>query len=136
MRAFAIWLALTVTAFAGAGGAYPAYLTSHPRLVAIVIDTSYEMRSVLSVAANTASALAADARYSEIAYFSDKAQLSDYLPKARVPPLSAYGPRQLNKLSDGTLANQLVDAQRIIFISNAPAAERARLPGHWQQITL
>ena len=136
MKPLWIWLLVTLGVFAGGSVAYHGYLEHSPRRVAVVIDTSYDMRASLTAAANKASAVVASTRYAEIAFFSDKAQLSEFQRGARVPPLSAYGPRQLERLSDGTLADQLADAEHVIFISNAPASERARLPGSWEQITL
>lgn len=136
MKPLWIWLLVTLGVFAGGSAAYHSYLEHSPRRVAVVIDTSYDMRASLTAAANTASAVAANTRYAEIAYFSDKAQLSDFQRHARVPPLSAYGPRQFDRLSDGALADQLADAERVIFISNAPVSERARLPGSWEHIIL
>ncbi|NKC13160.1 MAG: hypothetical protein GKR94_13455 [Gammaproteobacteria bacterium] len=130
MKSLLIWLAIaTVTCTTGAG-AYHGYLEASPRLVLIVLDSSYEMRAQLNAGKRLAEQLGTK-RYARFALYSEKARVHGWTDKISAARLSSYGPRSLQGLISGQLGPEFSEADELHLITNAPATALAELDSAW-----
>lgn len=131
MKSLGIWLAVTLAAFGSAAGAYHALLAAQPRLVLVAVDSSFEMRGELDAVRRRLAELET-LRYARFALYSEKARLHGWAARLDPARLRAYGPRDLERLLSGDMGPEFSEADRVVVLSNASAAELDPLPGGWQ----
>jgi hypothetical protein len=119
VRRFLAWLGATAIAFGGLGVATHFQLSAHPRRVAVVVDTSFEMNASRGDVALELERLAG-ARYAEFSLLTDKLRVHGWQRELETaPPLSFYGPQDLSLLADERRYPELSQADRVVVITNA-----------------
>jgi hypothetical protein len=132
MQGLTIWCAITLASFAGAAGAYHSYLLTNPLRIALVLDSSYEMRADFAAAKRLAVELNKGDRYALFGLFSEKSRVHGYADKLNLDRLKSYSPRRFDSLQSGPLRTQLDNADGVVLITNADASETKNLPSNWQ----
>jgi hypothetical protein len=124
-RLFLAWLASTATVAALSSGGYHLYRSAAPRRILIVVDASYPMQEAWSEVPESIATIAARKRGS-YAVVTDKGGLvHGFRPVPDLGRTVPYGPRDLDGLS-GRLPQEAKDADEIVLITNASAAEAQR----------
>ena len=131
MKSFVIWLGIALATFGTGAGAYHSYLENDPRLVLVIVDSAFEMRKALDSAKSKALQLATHP-YSKVALYTERARVHGWADSVSPARISAYGPRNFERLTTGALGPEFAEADIVHFVTNAPAAQLANLPSHWQ----
>ena len=134
MKPFVVWLILAVFGFGGLAGGYHSYLQENPRRIAVVVDTSYDMTAVWPRVEPELMQIGA-ARYSAFSLVTDKRVIHGWQPRLRASLAEPYGPRDFAKLRELASAPEITGAEKVYFLTNAPAAEIAPFTG-WQIVSL
>ena len=128
MRAFAIWLLLTLAAFGGLGGGYHLALGRDPHRILVVVDSSFAMKPDWHLVSGVLDRIE-KRRYAQFALATEKGPVHGYAAHLDGGRLIPYAPRDFSKL--GTLGDVsgLTGAQEYILVTNAPASETRDLGG-------
>ena len=121
MKAFLLWLSLSLTAFAGLAGGYHLSLSQAPKRVAVVVDSSFPMSDQWYRVPGILKTLS-ERRYTEFAMATEKGMIHDWKGVLRLGRAKPYAPRDLGRLESGEGFQTLSDADETVFITNAPEA--------------
>ena len=121
MKVFAIWLIGTLVAFGIMGGTYHLSLTSDPRKVVVVLDSSYPMTDVWHRVPRILKELD-DERYTVFSLLTEKNSVHGWAARLDLGQMTPYGPRHFEKLRAGKFP-EIAEATRVYFVTNAPATE-------------
>lgn len=130
MKTFASWLVLFVVAFGGFAGGYHLWLGENPRRVVVVVDASFPMQAVWPRIPQTLAALQ-HRPYSVYALETDKSTVHAFADRLSLGGTIAYAPRNFDRLKQGD--GLLDEADEVILVTNASAAELDGLPG-WKVV--
>lgn len=122
MKPFLAWLALTFSLFAALGGGYHGYLEASPRRVLVVVDASHPMTPALGRVSRMLAAIA-ERPYTEFSLFTEKSQVHGWSQRFRPGKISAYAPRELDRLEQLRKQPEFSEADEVLFITNAAQAE-------------
>ena len=128
MKAFLVWLTLTLGAFGGLGGGYHLALESAPRRVAVIVDSSFAMKPVW----HRVSPLLRDLsqrKYSEFSLMTEKGAVHSWEQRLSPGKLAPYAPRDFAALEGGGRFPEVEEASEVFLITNAPAGETADFGG-------
>ena len=131
MKVFAIWLIGTLVAFGALGGSYHLSLTSDPRKVVVIVDSSYPMTDVWPRVRRILKALD-DERYSVFSLFTEKNGVHSWRERLDLGQMAPYGPRNFKNLRSGKF-HEVAEATRVYFVTNAPDADLESF-GDWQVV--
>ncbi len=119
MKPFAVWLALALLVFGGLSGGYHAYLTKHPRRIAVAVDTSYPMRAAWGQVGKRLANLTS-ARYTQFALLTEKGRVHSWSDRLEIGKLSPYAPRDFSGLTDAPNIPEIGEADERVLLTNAP----------------
>lgn len=128
MRAFAIWLLLTLAAFGGLGGTYHLALGRDPHRVLVVVDSSFAMKPDWHLVSEILDRIE-KRRYARFALATEKGPVHGFATHLENGHLTPYAPRDFSRLGALENAPELAGAQEFILITNAPPDETASLDG-------
>lgn len=128
MRAFAIWLFLTLAAFGGLGGAYHLALGRDPHRILVVVDSSFAMKPDWHLVSGILGRIE-ERRYARFALATEKGPVHGFAAHLDGGRLTPYAPRDLSGLAALEDVPELSGAQEFILITNAPADETGGLVG-------
>lgn len=134
MKAFAIWLAITLGVFGAAGGGYHMYLTENPRRILVVVDASFPMKPVWRQVPGVLAGLSRD-RYTSYSLMTEKNKVHGWLPRLSLRGTTPYAPRDFSKLAGGGNYPEIDQATETYFVTNAEPALTETLP-NWRIIRL
>ena len=120
MKSFLLWLGLCVVAFGATGGGYHAFLSSSPHRLLVIVDSSFEMQPKWAQVPKLLKQIG-QRPYTEFALATEKKPVHQWSAKLSLGRISAYAPRNFATVNVGENAALIAEADRIIFISNAPA---------------
>lgn len=128
MRAFAIWLLLTLAGFGGLGGGYHLSLSSDPHRVLVVVDSSFAMKPDWHRVSGILDRIEKQ-RYAQFALATEKGPVHGYGRRLDAERLTPYAPRDFSKLDALDDAPELAGAEEYILVTNAPAGDTGGLGG-------
>jgi hypothetical protein len=134
MKAFAIWLAITLGVFGAASGGYHMYLTENPRRILVVVDSSFPMTSVWRQLPGVLAGLSRD-RYTSYSLMTEKNKVHGWSPRLSLKGVTPYAPRDFSKLAGGGNYPEIDQATETYFVTNAGPALIENLP-NWRIIRL
>lgn len=126
MKAFAIWLAMTLIAFLGLSGGYHVALTVDPHKVLVVVDSSFAMRPDWHRVRGILNRIE-DRRYAQFSLATEKGPVHGYRPRLDSSRLTPYAPRDFSRLPHAL--PEAANASEIILITNAPARQTDSFDG-------
>ena len=103
--------------------------------IAVVVDTSFDMTAVLAAGRAGTDADRVPAAIPTSACYTDKGVIHGWQPRLRASLAEPYGPRDFAKLRELASAPEITGAEKVYFLTNAPAAEIAPFTG-WQIVSL
>ena len=110
-----MWLVIAVAGYGGLGGGYHFYLSSSPNRIAIVVDSSFNMRSVWGDVPKLVERVSRE-KYAEYAVMSEKRVVHTWRDTPSLGNLSPYAPLSLDKVAG---FDPIDEADQVIFITNA-----------------
>lgn len=119
-RPFIIWLALCLAAFSATGGGYHLYLKAHPRKTLVIVDSSFSMRAVWDRLPALLGGICDDP-YTQYALITEKSRIHGWADGCALGTVTPYAPRDLSALGDSVKFTELVQAERIILVTNGDA---------------
>ncbi len=120
MKRFLLWLLVTAGLYTGLAVPYHLYLDAHPRRIAVAVDTSYEMDGTRVSVRETLLEIAST-RYAVFSLHTEKVREHGWQEELETDPqLVAYGPRDLRALVDPARYPEILEADRLIVLTNAP----------------
>ncbi len=134
MKAFAIWLAITLGVFGAAGGGYHMYLTENPRRILVVVDASFPMKPGWRQLPGVLAGLSR-ARYTSYSLMTEKNKVHGWSPRLSLKGVTPYAPRDFSKLAGGGNYPEIGQATETYFVTNAAPALTESLP-NWRIIRL
>ena len=134
MKAFAIWLAITLGVFGAAAGGYHMYLTENPRRILVVVDASFPMKPVWRQVPGVLAGLSRD-RYTSYILMTEKNKVHGWSPRLSLRGATPYAPRDFSKLAGGVSYPEIDQATETYFVTNAGPALTENLPD-WRIIRL
>jgi len=130
MKVFFIWLALACFVFGGISAGYHVYLNKNPRKILIAVDTAYPMKKVWNKIPDLLKSFS-DKPYTQYALITEKNRIHRWASKLETGKLTPYAPRDLSKLIDENFYPEIKEADRAVFLTNAPESETQKL-GKWE----
>lgn len=130
MRALAIWLAIAAAGHGALAAGYHLYLTSSPRRLAVVLDSSFPMRPVWSQVEGALDRLG-ERRYTVFSLFTEKSRVHGWSPRFRPGRVTPYAPRDFAGLAALAATGELAEADEVVMITNATDAETGA-PSGWR----
>ena len=119
MRALLIWLIIAAVPFGTFGGVYHWYLLQNPRLVLVVVDSSFPMRSVWEQVPTELERIG-NRTYARFSLVTEKYRVHGWSSRLELGTLLPYAPRSFAKLRGSTRYPEIKEATEIHFITNAP----------------
>ena len=119
MKAFLSWLIAAVVGYGALGGGYHYYLSSNPKKIAVVVDSSFTMKDVWGDVPGLLDVLD-DEKYATFALMTEKRLIHDWDKSLNWTKLSPYAPRDLSKLKSFA---ELREAAKVYLITNAKPEE-------------
>ena len=132
MRALLTWLLIAGTGFGALAGGYHWHLQTEPRKLLVLVDSSFAMREAWPRMPQVLQSLEGK-RYTRYALETDKAPVHDYAEHLDLGRSGTYAPRDFSRLLAQSERGAYSDADQIVLISNAAAAELAALPA-WRVV--
>lgn len=128
MRAFAIWLLITLAGFGGLGGGYHLSLSSDPHRVLVVVDSSFAMKPDWHLVPRALDRIE-KRRYAQFALATEKGPVHGYGRRLDEGRLTPYAPRDFSNLETLDAAPELAGAAEYVLITNAPPGDTGGLGG-------
>lgn len=128
MKTMAVWLLITLGAFAALAGGYHVALEQSPRKVLVVVDSSFPMSARWSRVAGLLDRLD-DQPYTRFGLITEKSRVRDWATSLRLGQLQPYAPRDLEKLRSGAAFPEIAAADEVVFITNAPDSALSEFSG-------
>lgn len=128
MRAFAIWLLITLVGFGGLGGGYHLSLSSDPHRVLVVVDSSFAMKPDWHRVSGVLDRIE-KRRYARFALATEKGPVHGYGVRLDEGRLTPYAPRDFSKLDTLGAVPDLAGAEEYILVTNAPVGDTGGLGG-------
>lgn len=128
MRAFALWLLLTLAGFGGLGGGYHLSLRGDPHRVLVVVDSSFVMKPDWHRVFGALDRIE-NRRYTQFALATEKGPVHGYRGQLDARRLTPYAPRDFSRLENLENTSELAGAEEIILVTNAPASSTVGLSG-------
>lgn len=120
MKAFFVWIGISLAAFACAAVGYHVHLGENPRRTLVAIDDSHEMRKVWSQIPPMLDRLD-ETRYTQYALVTTKAKVHGWQPTLKLGAITPFAPRNLARLTGDARFADIDDADRLVLLTNAPA---------------
>lgn len=128
MRAFAIWLLVTLAGFGGLGGGYHLSLSSDPHRVLVVVDSSFDMKRDWHRVPGLLDRIE-KRRYAQFALATEKGPVHGYGARLDEGRLTPYAPRDFSRLEELDTAPELAGAEEYILVTNAGSGDTGGLGG-------
>ena len=119
MKAFLSWLIAAVVGYGALGGGYHYYLSSNPKKIAVVVDSSFTMKDVWGDVPGLLDMLD-DEKYATFVLMTEKRLIHDWDKSLNWIKLSPYAPRDLSKLKNFA---ELKEAAEVYLVTNAKPQE-------------
>lgn len=128
MKAFAVWLGVTLMAFGATAAGAHLMLSAQPYRVAFVVDSSFGMSAGWSRVADVMRE-AAQRPYTQYAVVTEKGVVHSWSARPDLRNTHPYAPRDLSRLKQLAAMAPLSEADDVVLITNAASGELADLPG-------
>ena len=127
MKPFLVWLALALAAFGSLGGAYHLSLSSDPRKVLVIVDSSFAMKSIWHRVPHALDRIG-DRRYAAFGLMTEKNRVHGWQSKLVLGRLVPYAPRDFAQLKTTKGTPEAERATEVYFLTNAAADQLDGLP--------
>lgn len=132
MKALVVWLLVVGAVFGAAMGIYVFVQSSDTERVFVVVDSSFPMTDDWAEVADVLDDLD-DQRYAEFALATEKQSVHTWDDELLLAGVNPYAPRDLSRVLAPDGYPEQPEADRLVLVTNAPAAELEQLTA-WEII--
>ena len=135
MKAFSIWLGLTLLVFGSSSGTYHWYLQTHPQKILVAVDTSFLMQPVWQQMPQVLQQIG-DQRYATFSVVTDKNKIHSWSPQLNLGTPVLYAPRDFSKFTGSAKYPEIDEAtQKYLITTSLETSQMSNLKG-WTIIQL